>query len=112
MSVLADLEVLLTTSQVAHILGCHPSACVRWIQKGAELSDRSRLKLQALAIPGGWRVRREWLDDFLQRITADRAGEPVPAPKTSVKTARVQKMRGALAAVGFSRGSTLEGVGS
>jgi hypothetical protein len=101
---LADNETLLTTSQVAHILGCHPSACVRWIQKGTLLSDGVRLKLEALATPGGWRVRREWLDAFLERITVDRAGTPNTTPETPKsipKSERVARMHAGLAAAGF-----------
>ena len=77
-AVLADNERLLTTSEVAHILGCHPSAVIRWIQRGTVLASGARLRLEASAIPGGWRVQRSALDRFLAALTLDRAGEHVP----------------------------------
>jgi excisionase family DNA binding protein len=101
-AVLTDLEPLLTTSQVAHILGCHPSACVRWIQKGSVLADGTRLKLAAVATPGGWRIRREALDAFLERLTADRGGDPEPAPKPR-QSARMAQMYAGLTAADLVR---------
>ena len=73
-AVQADLEPLLTTSQVAHRLGCAPSACIRWIQKGSVLSNGSRLRLEAIAVRGGWRIRQSALEAFLSALTDDRAG--------------------------------------
>ncbi len=80
-AVLSDPEAFLTCSQIAHLLGLHPSAPQRWIMKGSVLSSGAREKLQALATPGGWRVKREWLDHFLAVLTADRAGTPDDSPK-------------------------------
>jgi Helix-turn-helix domain len=96
-----DLEPLLTTSQVAHILGTHPSACVRWIQKGTLLSRGARLKLEALATPGGWRVRRSALDAFLAALTDDRTGTSTAAPKAPARSARVARMNANLASAGL-----------
>ncbi len=101
----ADLEPLLTTSQVAHRLGCAPSACVRWIQQGSVLSNGSRLRLEAIAIPGGWRIRQSALDAFLAALTEDRAGKLDDTPKPSAKSPRVAAMRSALAAAGFAPGA-------
>ena len=101
-AVSTDLEPLLTTDQVAHILSCHRSAVVRWIQKGSELADGSRVKLAALATPGGWRISREALDAFLERITADRAGGAEYAPVTKLpRGERVKRLDAALEAAGF-----------
>jgi hypothetical protein len=86
MSCIPDLEVLkkyLTTAQIAHLLSKHPSAVIRWVLHGKLLSTGQRLKLQAIRDPAGWRVAPEWLDTFLQAITADRLGEPVQAPTES-----------------------------
>jgi hypothetical protein len=101
-AVQTDLEPLLTTSQVAHILGCNPSAVVRWIQKGSLLSNETRLFLEALATPGGWRVRRSALDAYLARLTADRTGKPAPASTPARQTARTERLDAELAAAGFS----------
>jgi hypothetical protein len=102
-AVLADQEPLLTTSQIAHKLGCHPSAVVRWIQKGSALSNATRHKLEAVATPGGWRVRPSALDSFLEVITADRAGETesAPAEKPARRSERLQRLDSALKAAGF-----------
>jgi hypothetical protein len=100
-AVQVDLEPLLTTSEVAHILGTHPSACVRWIQKGSLLSSGSRLRLEALATPGGWRIRRSSLDAFLAALTDDRTSKPSAAPKAPAKSARIARMNGDLVANGF-----------
>jgi hypothetical protein len=92
----------LTTTAIAHELETHPSAPVRWIQKGSLLSNGSRLKLKAEATPGGWRVRREDLDEFLRVLTADRLGsdveQQVPRPANS---SRLAKVRAALTEAGF-----------
>jgi hypothetical protein len=100
----ADPEILLSPSHIARILNCHPSAPVRWIQGGSLLSSGVRLKLQAVRTPGGWRVRREWLDQFLAALTADRSrpGKEEGAPKPGPKSERVAQMRAGLAAAGFS----------
>jgi hypothetical protein len=98
----ADLEPLLTTSKVAHILGCSPQAVVRWIQKGSLLADGTRLYLEAVATPGGWRVRRSALDVYLGRLTADRTGKSAPESTPARQSAREQRLDDALAAAGFS----------
>ena len=67
-----DLATLLTPVVIARTHDCHPSAVVRWIQKGTPLSTGSRLRLAAIRTPGGWRVRREDLEQFLEALTADR----------------------------------------
>jgi len=97
-----DLQPLLTTSEIAHILGCHPSAVVRWIQRGTVLSDDTRLRLEAIATPGGWRVHRSALDAYLARLTADRKGAPIPAASTSANSIRTERLDAALQAAGFS----------
>jgi hypothetical protein len=63
-----------TPTDVARRLSNHPSAPIRWITRGAVLSNGQRLKLQAVRTPGGWRIRRDWLDAFLAALTADRQG--------------------------------------
>src|SRR5262245_330663 len=101
-AVLSGQEPALTTSRIAHELTCDPSAVVRWIQKGTLLADGTRLKLEAIATPGGWRVSREALDAFLEAVTADRAGKPQPAPTTKpARGERIQRLDAALQAAGF-----------
>jgi len=92
----------LTPAHIAREFDKHPSAPVRWIQKGALLSTGERVRLKALSTPGGWRVRREDLDQFLEILTADRlrpstSAEPKPIPKA----AHLQKLHAELADAGF-----------
>jgi hypothetical protein len=103
MSVAQLDEPLRNTSQVAHVLGCAPSAVIRWIQKGTLLSDGSRVRLEAIATPGGWRVSSEALDAFLAAVTTDRAGDATPAPKQPAKSSpRVARMTAELKAAGLA----------
>jgi hypothetical protein len=98
-----DLATLLTPVVIARTHDCHPSAVVRWIQKGTPLSTGSRLRLAAVRTPGGWRVRREDLEQFLEALTADRLrpGTVEDTPKSTPKTERVARMNAGLAAAGF-----------
>jgi Helix-turn-helix domain len=100
----ADPERLLTLAEIAHELGCHPSGPTRWIVKGVALKSGERLRLEAVRLPGSWRVRRESLDAFLQSLTADRARPDIEAPaqpRSQAHSARVERMRAGLAAEGF-----------
>ena len=82
-----DLATLLTPVVIAQIYNCHPSAVVRWIQKGTPISTGVRLWLAAVRTPGGWRIRREDLEQFLEALTADRGGKGT-LPSASARSAR------------------------
>jgi hypothetical protein len=98
----ANPERRSTVSEIAHELGCHPIAPVRWIQKGALVSTGERVKLAGIATPGGWRVRRHDLDTFLEVLTDDRLRpKETPAPKAPAKSARVAAMQAGLSRAGF-----------
>jgi len=100
----ADLSTLLTPVTIARTHDCHPSAVVRWIQKGTPLSTGVRLRLAALRTPGGWRIRREDLEQFLEILTADRLRPGTDGPAETTKpprSQRVAKVNAALAAAGF-----------
>jgi hypothetical protein len=62
----------------------HPSTVTRWIVRGVRLRDGRVLKLEARRFPGGWGVTDEAIERFLEALTADRSGGPVPvsAPRT------------------------------
>jgi hypothetical protein len=75
----------LTFTEIAHELGTHPSAPTRWAIKGVRLRDGSLLKLEAIALPGSWRVTRESLDRFLAILTADRTNNTPAAATTPNK---------------------------
>jgi hypothetical protein len=97
----SDPETYLTPAKIALLLDCHPSAPVRWIQKGCLLSTGERMKLAAVSTPGGWRVRPKDLNSFLEALTADRR-RPAPAPAPIVPTpSRASRLKGELAAAGF-----------
>src|SRR4051794_16301610 len=102
-----NLEVLrkyLTTNDIARLLSKHPSAVVRWILRGTLLSNGERRRLQALRSPGGWLIAEEWLDNFLDAITADRLQpEETAASKPVPQTLRIATMRDGLAEAGFLR---------
>ena len=52
------------------------------------LSDGTTLKLAGRRYPGGWRVSPDALDEFVDRLTADRVGEPTAdLPRTPAKRA-------------------------
>src|SRR5262245_58910433 len=57
----------------------HPATLSRWVLKGVRLNDGTTLRLAAKRFPGGWATTREDLDEFVDRLTADRCGAPVPA---------------------------------
>jgi hypothetical protein len=99
----------LTYTQIAHELGCHPSAPARWVLRGVLLKDGSRLKLEAIALPGSWRVERQALDKFLEILTEDRMQAHGEASTTSTKPVRsgqTERVRSELRAAGLLRPST------
>jgi hypothetical protein len=81
----------------------HPATLSRWITKGVSMRDGSRLKLAAIRAPGGWLVADEAVDDFLERLTADRTGEPAPAPPsaTAARQRELARVAHALEVEGF-----------
>ncbi len=94
-------ETYLTPTEIAHELRLDPSAPVRWLKKGVLLSDNVRLQLQHLCTPGGYRIKRAWLDAFLAAIADDRANKPKVERKPPAKSPRVAKMNAELQAAGL-----------
>jgi hypothetical protein len=67
----------------------HPSSITRLILDGTKLTDGSRLRLYGRRFPGGWATCQAAIDEFVDRLTADRMGEPpAPAPRTPARRAR------------------------
>jgi hypothetical protein len=58
----------------------HPATLSRWILTGVRLRSGETLRLNARRLPGGWQVSREAVEQFIERLTADRCGAPAPAP--------------------------------
>jgi hypothetical protein len=109
-AVLADEDLGHTTTWVAHFCETHPSAPLRWIRRGVLLRNGTRLKLAGFATPGGWRVTRSALNEFLEALTADRqqAGDnstrprPRPRPRPSTRLrAKAARVAAELEAEGF-----------
>jgi len=94
-------ELYRTPIEIARELRLDPSAPVRWLKKGVLMSDGSRLRLRHLCVPGGYRVKQEWLDEFFQAIADDRAGRGKLNRTPPVKSARVLKMDAELKAAGL-----------
>jgi hypothetical protein len=93
---------LLSLVAIGRELDKHPSAPLRWINRGTVLASGERVKLVAVRTPGGWRVRREDLDAFLATLTADRLQpEETPARTSAPNAARIAKMNDELARAGF-----------
>jgi hypothetical protein len=82
-----DPRVYLAPADIAQTHGIHPSAVVRWMRRGAILSNGSRLYLRFVRLPGGYRIKPEWLDEFLAALTADRQGYPEAARDREVNHA-------------------------
>jgi hypothetical protein len=102
---LADAAVAyLTCGQVAHRIGVDPAVPARWIKKGRALKDGTVVRLEALRIPGEWRVTPEALERFLRALADDSIPPDRPAarrgrpPKQSPHDAAVDAE---LAAAGF-----------
>jgi hypothetical protein len=98
-------EKYLSPADIARTLGNHPSAAVRWMRRGVLLAAGSRLFLRYVALPGGYRVKQEWLDEFLESLTLDRqrGDERTDGPALIPKrhSDRVERMNRALDAQGL-----------
>jgi hypothetical protein len=58
----------------------HTATVTRWITGGVRLSDGTVLKLAAKRLPGRWVTWDQAIEEFVDRLTADRTGDPPPAP--------------------------------
>jgi hypothetical protein len=81
----------------------HPATITRWIMRGVRLRDGSRLRLAATRSPGGWLVTDDAIEHFLAALTADRLGEPAPAPPsaTAARQRELARVHAELNAAGF-----------
>jgi hypothetical protein len=95
-------ERLLAPTEIARQLQVSPSAILRWLTRGVQMADGSRLRLRSIRLPGSYRVRPEWLDEFLERVGSDRAGKPDDSPKsTPARSGRIDEMNRRLTDAGF-----------
>ncbi len=81
----------------------HIATVIRYVTTGVALSDGSRLKLRAVRFPGGWRSTWPWVQEFIDRLTADRTGgaEPHHRPDKTARSRSVESAERYLAAAGF-----------
>jgi hypothetical protein len=71
----------------------HPATLTRWILKGIPLSDGSRVKLEAVRFPAGWRSTDEWVDDFLEALTAARTESKLTSGQTGAVRSPAKRQR-------------------
>jgi hypothetical protein len=98
----------LTVTDIARKCNVHPSAVTRWMLKGTLLNDGRRLFLRFVRLPGKYHIKPEWLDEFLEALTADRLressdqAEAVKPASGSIKGhAELKRVDAALAEAGF-----------
>ena len=97
-----ETETLLIPSDVANLLGVHPSAIIRWMTRGTLLRNGTRLRLQHIKLPGSYRIKRQWLDEYLEALATDRQGaDDAPAPKPTRRSQHSALVNAELAAAGF-----------
>ncbi len=96
-------ERFLAPTEIARSLQLSPSAILRWLTRGVLLADGSRLKLRSVRLPGSYRVRPEWLDEFLRVVADDKVGSAGTAPEAPrpARSARVAEMNRRLHEAGF-----------
>jgi hypothetical protein len=70
-------DTLLTPSEVAKMLRVNRTAVVRWWRRGATIGDGSKVRLKCLRLPGGLRIAKSALDEFLAAV---QTGKSTPVP--------------------------------
>jgi hypothetical protein len=73
----------------------HVATITRWIVQGVRLRDGSRLHLCAVRLPGRWVVETRAVDEFLESLTLDRAGDSNPRATNPAATASASRRRAA-----------------
>ncbi len=78
----------------------HPSKIVRAILKPKASRKRPGevIALRAVRDSQGWLTTEEWIQEYLEALTADRLGRPVRAPSVQM---RADRARARLAAGGW-----------
>lgn len=58
--------------------GLSPAAVMRSILHGTKSvrPGGERIKLRAVRTPAGWLTRAEWIEEYVEALTADRVGAP------------------------------------
>jgi hypothetical protein len=71
----------------------HPATLTRWILQGIPLGDGSRVRLRAIRFPAGWRTTDEWVDDFLDALTAARTETNLTSGRTGAARSPARRQR-------------------
>ncbi len=90
---LADNGPFLTTNKIAHQLGVDLSVPRRWIMDGRRLRDGTLVRLEALRIPGQWRVRPEALSDSFRSSRPINSNPISPPPSQAVSRSAPSAMK-------------------
>ena len=99
---IANDAAFLTCGEIARLHDVHPDVPRRWIMDGRRLRDGTLVRLEALRIPGQWRIRPEALERFLQILAADQIKPHRPAAKPG-RSAHDAAVDAALIEAGFSQ---------
>jgi hypothetical protein len=71
----------------------HPATLTRWIMRGIPLADGTRVRLRAVRFPAGWRTTDEWVDDFLESLTAARTESKLTSGRTGAVRSPAKRQR-------------------
>jgi hypothetical protein len=61
----------------------HPATVSRWITTGVKAADGTRVRLEAVRSPSGWKVSRDAVDAFLARLTALALGDEAESAESA-----------------------------
>jgi len=87
-----------TVRQAGELIGCSARAITRDIEEGVKLRNGGRLRLRAERHPYGWRTTEQWLAEFIEALTNDRAGQRAPSDASKERAAQAEAV---LAASGW-----------
>ncbi|MEX2171539.1 MAG: DUF1580 domain-containing protein [Pirellulales bacterium] len=82
--------------KLASAEGVSPVTVWRWALRGVK-----GVKLRTGCIGGSIRyTTRQWYEEFCERVTAARSGDPAPAPRTKSREAAIDRAEKQLAEMG------------
>ena len=89
-------ETVLRPADVARKLKVHVATVSRWILKGVPgQAGGERIRLDAIRIPGGWRILPSDLERFLRVVRHDHATATEAPIRVPTETCRVSRHRAA-----------------
>lgn len=95
-------ENLLRIQEAADKLHVNFSTVFRWLLKGCQAKDGSRIRLRGVRLGGSWFTSMEALEEFGAALTPDLSGDPQPMPATAgQRERRAEKASKALEEIGI-----------